>query len=475
MDDLAMALRRERAVGLLGPLFVVSGATGLTWQTVWGRELHLVFGTSTLAIAVVLAAFMAGLAAGGQVASRHADGLPRPLAAYGYLELFIGVWALALPAMLDALSPLYVGAARSLELSALGRAAVQAALVTALLLPPTAAMGATLPLLARFAVRGSAGAGDRVAWLYALNTAGAVAGTWLCGFVLLPAEGLAATTAWAAAANLGLGAVAVGLDRWAGPVPPAHAGQGPRPGAARAVLGVAAATGFCGLAAEVAYFRVLGLTVGASAYAFSTMLLAFLVGIAVGGRFGGPLGDRALARGGEDAVLTTLAAVLLATAGAVVATLYGLAELPLLYLALFDLVDAEANPRSVWLVQTAVAFALMLVPATLSGVAFPVAVRAALGGRSAVAAVEAHDAEDAEDAAPAVGRAVGQVYAANTVGGVFGAALAGFFLLPWLTVRGTLLLVSAGQPQRAAEGCGRRLPRWWRWWWRVRRRGIRCG
>ena len=43
-------------------LFFVSGAYGLIYQVVWSRMMSLIFGRSVLAVGIVLAAFMAGLA-----------------------------------------------------------------------------------------------------------------------------------------------------------------------------------------------------------------------------------------------------------------------------------------------------------------------------------------------------------------------------------------------------------------------------
>ena len=72
-------VRRETALRFLVPIFFLSGSTALVYQTVWARALHLVFGTSQVAIGTVLAGFMAGLAIGGAVASRWADSVKRPL------------------------------------------------------------------------------------------------------------------------------------------------------------------------------------------------------------------------------------------------------------------------------------------------------------------------------------------------------------------------------------------------------------
>ena len=131
-------------------LFFCSGATGLVYETVWGRELHLVFGTSQFAIATVLAAFMTGLSAGGWMASRWSHRVRNPLVAYAVLEVVIGLFALAFPYLRDVLTPIYLTFFRSAQPSPLVFGAFQFLLLGVTLLLPTACMGATLPILARF-------------------------------------------------------------------------------------------------------------------------------------------------------------------------------------------------------------------------------------------------------------------------------------------------------------------------------------
>ena len=77
--------------------FFLSGAAGLVYQTAWTREFAFVFGTSSLAVATVLAAYMAGLAAGAGLAARFAGRIRRPVLAYGLLELGVGLTALGIP------------------------------------------------------------------------------------------------------------------------------------------------------------------------------------------------------------------------------------------------------------------------------------------------------------------------------------------------------------------------------------------
>lgn len=451
MDDIAHRMRREAAVSALLPLFFVSGLTALIYQTIWARELHLVFGTSTFAIATVLAAYMAGLGLGGLVMARTADTVAKPLRAYGILEIGIGLYALIFPTLVTLVTPIYLAAYRSLEPGPVLYGLIQFSLVGVLLILPTAFMGATLPLLARFATERLAAAGDRVGTLYAVNTAGAVFGTWFAGFVLLPWVGLWSATMLAALGNIVLGVAAVGLDHWSGSdqVPEVvddvdhdYVGQiGP------AVIPVAAAmglAGFASLAFEVAWTRLMALMLGASVYAFSVMLLAFLFGIAIGGKLGGWLGDMVMRRSGQSGVLMALAAVEVGVALLSYFMMYLYPELPFWYVGLFDWLQAEGRPGAMWTVSLMLAALVMTPPAVLMGIAFPVAVRAVVG----------HEDK--------LGGPVGAIYGINTWGGVLGAFLAGFVFLPNLQVQGTIfvaclanLLAAALVAGHAARDTGR--------------------
>jgi len=440
LEEWMVEIRRERAVRALLPLFFVSGATALAYQTVWVRELQLVFGTSTFAISTVLAAFMGGLAAGGFLMARVADRISRPLATYGGLEIGIGIYAVLFPTIVKLVMPLYLEVWRALEPGPVVFGLVQFALVGVTLLLPTAAMGATLPLLARFATLRLGAAGERVGTLYAVNTAGAVAGTIACGFILLPWLGRETTTFVAASANLLLGTGAIVLDRWSRstehpallddlPIVAADARLFPALPVVTFAIGLA---GFSALIYEVAWTRVLGLMLGGSTYTFSVMLVAFLLGIAIGGRAGGPLADRWLATGGLRRVLLAFAAVEVGIALVSYALMYVYPELPFLYVRLYDTFAMSENPRAMFAVSLIVAGLVMTPPAVLMGMHFPLAVRAVVGGDSAL------------------GGPVGLVYGANTLGGVFGAFLAGFVLLPSIRVQGTVLVAAFAELAAAA-------------------------
>ena len=185
--------------------FFLSGLAALLYQTAWLRQFSLVFGTSELA---VLAAYMGGLALGSAVAGRYAGRVTRPVLVYGILEAGIALSALAVPLLLLAARALYASILGDQpappDAAAIGQPIFYLLVAFVVLAIPTGFMGATLPLLIRYAVRTDREVGPRVALLYAINTAGAVCGTLAAAFVLLPALGLNRTVCAGIAAVLAI-------------------------------------------------------------------------------------------------------------------------------------------------------------------------------------------------------------------------------------------------------------------------------
>src|SRR5437763_12305454 len=97
----------KQSLWLIAVCFVLSGATGLIYEVLWARTLGLVFGATTFAISAVLAAFMGGLALGSAWAGRLAARIKRPLRAYGFIEIGIAVYALAVPLLFRSVDYLY--------------------------------------------------------------------------------------------------------------------------------------------------------------------------------------------------------------------------------------------------------------------------------------------------------------------------------------------------------------------------------
>lgn len=399
---------------LLQLCFLLSGFAALLYEMAWAREFAVAFGTTERAAVSVLAAYMGGLAGGAAVASRWVGRTGRPLLAYAWLELAIAGSALAVPWGVAAATALYrwtVGGQGTLPAEAgTAGALFYAAAAFAVLLVPTGLMGATLPLLARHAVRRDEQVGGRIGALYASNTLGAVAGALVAGFVLLPALGLRQTVYLGAVTNALLFLAALLLARGGRALAPVAPGT--RGGAAgwHWLLGAFALTGFASFVYEVLWIRMLSHLLGGSLQAFATMLASFLLGIALGSAAASRLASDRV-RAGRGFVWAQIGAGTLS-------------------LIAFQCVDQLPGLAHAWgagrggpLAANATLAVLLLLPATCCfGAAFPFGVRL-LARDEAGAAVSA-----------------ARLYAWNTLGGIVGALAAGLWLLPALQLAGTLRL-----------------------------------
>jgi spermidine synthase len=433
--------------------FFLSGATGLVYEVLWIRMLGLVFGHTVFAITTVLTAFMAGLGLGGLLFGRIADRHPHPLVLYGTLEAGIGLSCLLIPLLLPRVEALYLTLYSSLHLSFFAFSLAQFALILVLLLVPTTLMGATLPVLSRFFVKDDGTLAKLVGLLYALNTFGAVLGTALAGYFLLPNFGMRGTLYLAAALNIGIGALVIVYDQHLRRLRPADSTEEgalpqptlpevvPPPKFARLVALTVIGLGLSGAASmiyEVAWTRVLSLIIGSSTYAFTAMLLAFLVGIAAGSALFSRLwGQRRVGpmSFGTIELGIGLSALLILPA-------FG--KMPDLLLRAFTVSMA---PDFVLIVQVLLSISAMIVPTLLIGASFPCAVK--------VAARRVNR----------VGLDVGRLYAINTLGAIVGTVLAGFFLIP---AHGVQTAVKVAVLLNLAIGLGiaigsARILRGWQW------------
>jgi len=417
---------KSRLRGAAFALFALSGTTALVYETVWARQLILTFGASHQAVSIVLASFMAGLALGSFLIGRWADRLRRPLKVYGIVELLLAVLAAATPALHRLADEIYLSRALAVEGVSPGLHVLRVALAFLVLLPPTVLMGGTLPLLVQLLVRGRRDMAHYLARLYAVNTAGAVLGTLAAGFILLPRFGMSKTLALAVALNAAIGVVALMLDRRqeaGGSGPEAAEGGGQQNLAPRSTMALQLAyfgtlvSGATALALEVLWMRGITVATGNTAYSFSVMLAAFLVGIAGGSWL---LGSR-----WPDVDPARLFGWLMLGIGfAALAVSQLMPGLPRLALAMNGWFYAD--PGGVRAGSTlALSFAVMLAPCLLMGVAFPAAGRAATELRSRFAS------------------SAGNLVALNTTGSIVGSLAAGFWLIPRLGLQRSMLLCAA--------------------------------
>src|SRR6476620_2806033 len=381
-----MTARRVLPALLL--LFVGSGCAALIYEIVWFQLLQLVIGSSAVSMGVLLGTFMGGMCLGSLFLPRIISPREHPLRVYAFLELGIvsfGVlWVFGMPL----LGGLYFhwGGGGVTGILLRGVAA------SICLLPPTLAMGATLPAMSRWVESTPEG----VSWLgffYGGNIGGGVVGCLLAGFYLLRVHDTAFATFVAVALNVvvaGLALLIAKTTPYEAVAPPAPLERATGAWAVYVSIGL---SGFTALSAEVIWTRLLSLLFGATVYTFSLILAVFLLGIGIGSSAGS-----ALSRGSVRPRVA-LGWCQMALCGAIAWTAYMLAD---------SLPFWPINPSlatSPWFnFQLDVARCLwaVLPPALMWGASF----------RLALAAV----ASEGQDPA----RLVGGVYAANTVGAIIG-------------------------------------------------------
>ena len=403
-------------------LFVGSGCAALIYEIVWFQLLELVIGSSAVSIGVLLGTFMGGMCLGSLILPRIVSPRRHPLRVYAALEAGIGVSGMLLLLIVPSIGRLYTAWGGEGVTGFLLRGAVAALC----LLPPTLAMGATLPAVARWVETTPEG----ISWLgffYAGNIAGAVCGSLLAGFYLLRVYDMAIATYAAASMNATVAVLAVILatqydhrtypeaEAWSGS---ANNGTEAVAPSAKPVYLAIALSGFCALCGEVIWTRQLALLFGATVYTFSLILAVFLTGLGIGSVTGSVMSKAIHPR-----IALGWCQLLIVAAIAWTAHELGV-SLP--YWPINPAISASIGMnfkldlvRAIWAV---------LPPAILWGASFPLALAAvSTRGRDA-------------------GRLVGGTYAANTIGAVGGALTASLLLVAWIGSQRTqqiMMIVSA--------------------------------
>lgn len=281
---------------LLLLLFVASGFAGLIYQSIWSQYLGLVLGHAAYAQTLVLAMFMGGMALGAWLVSRRSGQWRNLILAYAVAEAAIGVMALlfhglflgyrdftyatALPA---------IGSPLGVDLYLWGTSAL-------LIAPQTILLGATFPLMSAAYLRIAPREDTRIlGGLYFSNSIGAAFGALTSTFLLMPAVGMPGTmlTAgllnllvafWAWAISKRLPSQTVVVASVLGGTDDANASrQNSR--LAWLLLWAAAITGSTSFVYEIGWVRLLNQSMGSSLHSFELMLSAFILGLALGGRW----------------------------------------------------------------------------------------------------------------------------------------------------------------------------------------------
>jgi predicted membrane-bound spermidine synthase len=442
----APAAGSNRMLAFLIAAFVLSGAAGLIYESIWSRYLGLFVGHSAYAQIIVLAIFLGGMSAGALLIGRRSDRMREPLLGYAAVELVVGVIGLGFHEIFQGVTEFaYQTLLAPLADSPLLLIA-KWTIAALLILPQSVLLGMTFPLMTAGAMRRIRGQqGRTLALLYFANSFGAAIGVLVAGFWLIRIAGLPGTLLTAAVLNMVVAAAVYGMVRiptalarrtksTAPDEPPVvaalqapaatSADAGPIPDFRfpiperlvwRLLLLVSFGTAVASFMYEIAWIRMLSLVLGSATHSFELMLSAFILGLALGSLWARTIADR----------LTNPIAVL----GIVqwVMGLLALATLPV-YLWSFEWMAALINTlqtsengyRLFTLARYAMALAVMLPATFAAGITLPLITRTLLAaGRGE--------------------RAIGYVYGVNTLGSIVGVVLAGLILMPLVGLKSLLM------------------------------------
>ena len=408
-------------------LFFLSGTSGLIYEVVWQGMLNLVFGNTTFATTTVIASFMGGLALGSFCFGRLADRYKKPLRLYAYLQVGIGIFAILFPFILSGISAIHISIYHHFPTTFYVSSLIKFALCFLVLLIPSFLMGGTLPVISKFFVTTF----EKLSWgvgsLYGSNTLGGVIGAFFAVFFLINSLGVKETTYTAAAINILIAGVVLGLSRFLvsdNSEKPKRRGkktekieQQVYPGyIPRLVLVVYALSGFCALAYQVLWTRVLVFFLGNTTHAFAVMLTTYLLGLALGSFIFAKFLDK------RKHLLTLLAFIEVFIGLFALSSIWGFTEL---WSMLNNIYATLGTDWSALIVTRYIgSFLIMFIPTLLMGIAFPLVNKIYTKNLNGL------------------GHGIGNIYSANTLGSIVGSFMAGFILIPAIGITKSIMLIA---------------------------------
>lgn len=408
-------------------IFIISGAAGLIYESIWARYLGLFVGHTAYSQVLVLTIFLGGMALGAMLIGQRSSKLRDPLRGYAFVELALAVIALVFHGLFlkvtsfayDTIFPAMTGSAML--------TVVKWSIAGALILPQAILLGMTFPLMVAGVLRRFASApGQTISLLYFSNSLGAAGGVLLAGFYLLKLSGLPGTILFAGLLNL-TAALASYLLTHRFPLAEATGHPALEPEARHSVeamrtkrllpflLTVSFGTALASFIYEISWLRMLALVLGSATHSFELMLSAFILGLALGAFW---------VRRRSDQWTQPLRAL------GIVQWIMGftaLATLPL-YIASFgwtaELLGAFAKTDGGYagftLSRYIICLAVMLPSTFCAGITLPLITRTLLVAGSGE-------------------RAIGTVYGFNTLGSIVGVIIAGLVALPLIGLKALLI------------------------------------
>jgi spermidine synthase len=401
-------------------VFVVSGFTGLIYESVWSHYLKLFLGHAAYAQTLVLAIFMGGMALGSWMIARYSSRIRQLLWAYVLVEGLIGIFGILFhQAFVAATNFSFVSVIPALSAGWLIHA-YKWTLAALLIFPQSVLLGMTFPLISGGLIRHwPARPGETLATLYFTNSLGAAIGVLVGGFVLIGAVGLPGTIMTAGLLNIALALVVWALVREqmepAAAPPTAAAPLAGEEKLTRWFTIAAFLTGAASFMYELGWIRMLSLVLGSSTHSFELMLSAFIFGLAFGGLF-----VRWRIQRIRDPV--AYVAYVMVVMGALAALTLPAYNLTFDFMAWF--LGNSARTASGYVAFNMISqliAALIMIPATFcAGMTLPLLTHELMRRGTGE-------------------RAIGTIYSANTLGAIVGVLLTIHLLMPNIGIKGVIL------------------------------------
>lgn len=401
-------------------LFVLSGVTSLVYETLWIRVLSLGIGSTSASMSIVLSVFFFGLSVGSFFAGKYIEKIKNPLRVYGYIEGLIGVYALALIYLLLNFSEfLHV-----LPLASIPSWLIffsKSTFVFILLLPPTVCMGATLPILVKVLSVQKSGVGKNVAFLYTINTLGAVLGAFGTGYFFIPQFGVLTSNHIMVVLNVAIFLVCFLVSKKllikgatseaSGPVSSNEKHNSSVSESVdsevhgkKVIFLACGLIGFSSIGAEVVWSKYLGIFFGTNIFGLSLILSTFLLGIASGSYVLSLFIDQVKNKKSLFFWLMAFTIAAISVASQLLSFAPILANISSYYL----------NISNFLVIKSVIAALILFLPTCLFGALLPLAINLLTQSHEKAAEY------------------TGQAYAINTWGGILGSALVGLLLIPKL-------------------------------------------
>jgi spermidine synthase len=387
-------------------VYCLSGFVGVLAEQVFEKLLSVVVGASTPSAATVLAVYFLGLSLGGYCASVLLKRNVSAIMGYCVAELGVALCCLCLLLTFDTGKQWYSSLIAWGGSDTVRLVMARATIAGVIILPTALCLGLSFPFLGSVAAQVEENATYYLTKLYSINLIGAALCALAAPFLIFPTVGLSGALLICVVVDASVALFAGWLSRSVNFAPqPADRATGLQWKSNDAIiLGVAFISGLLFFALEVIWTHLVGVVIGTSVYAFSSMLFVVLIGLAGGSFQIGRKAYQGAAPAGLHGLFFLCSAVMLIQ---VVLWPYGPIGIAFLGMHVFNFYSGET-------VRLVVLMALLLPVTYAYGMIYPSLFQEKRFER------------------PGAGALLGYMTGANAIGCVLGAVVATFFLIPHL-------------------------------------------